>query len=101
MGTIRHRLELAPKDALENFMSPVEESLMHLYYLYHKSLKKLRELRCLFKDLKGDFEMYGDGIKPLKSSRTCWIDHRIPAMGRHVDKFGLYTRHLREFIDNN
>ena len=27
--------------------------------------------------------------------------YRIRAMGRLVDKFGLYTRHLREFIDNN
>ena len=45
--------------------------------------------------------MYGDGIKPLKSSGTRWIDHRIRTMGRLVDKFGLYTRHLREFIDNN
>ena len=50
-----HRLELALKDALGNFTSPVDEFLMHLYYLYHKSSKKLRELKCLFKDLKGDF----------------------------------------------
>ena len=43
--------------------------------------------------------MYGDGIKPLKATGTRWIDHRIRAMGRFVDKFGLYMRHLTEFID--
>ena len=94
-----HRLELALKDALKDFTDPVDESLMHLYYLYHKSSKKLRELKCLFKDIKGDFEMFGDGVKPLKATGTRWIDHRIRAMGRLVDKFGLYTRHLKEFID--
>ena len=31
-----HRLELALKDALQDFTTPVDESLMHLYYLYHK-----------------------------------------------------------------
>ena len=94
-----HRLELALKDALKKFTDPVDESLMHLYYLYHKSSKKLRELKSLFKDIKGDFEMYGDGVKPLKATGTRWIDHRIRAMGRLVDKFGLYTRHLKQFID--
>ena len=94
-----HRLELALKDALSDFTNPVDESLMHLYYLYHKSSKKLRELKCLYDDIKGDFEMYGQGVKPLKSTGTRWIDHRIRAMGRLVDKFGLYTRHLKEFID--
>ena len=92
-------MELALKDALKDFTDPVDESLMHLYYLYHKSSKKLRELKCLFKDIKGDFEMFGDGVKPLKATGTRWIDHRIRAMGRLVDKFGLYTRHLKEFID--
>ena len=71
---------------------------MHLYYLYHKSSKKLRELKALFKDIKGDYEMFEDGVKPLKSTGTRWIDHRVRAMGRVVDKFGLYTRHLKDFI---
>ena len=61
-----HRLELALKDGVGDFTSPVDESLMHLYYLYHKSSKKLRELKCLCEDLKEDFEMYGDGIKTIK-----------------------------------
>ena len=49
-------------------------------------------------DLKEDFEMYGDGIKPLKATGTRGIDHRIREMGRFVDKFGLYTRHLTSLL---
>ena len=56
-----HRLELALKDALGEFSKPVDESLMHLYYLYQKSSKKLRELKLLFQDIKGEFEMFGEG----------------------------------------
>ena len=44
---------------------------MHLYYLYHKSSKKLRELQYIFKDLQNDFEMYGDDAKSLKSTGIC------------------------------
>lgn len=39
--------------------------------------------------------------KPLKSTGTHWIDHRIPAMGRLVAELGLYTRHLKEINDDN
>ena len=51
----------------------------------------LREHKKLFKDIKGDFEMFGDGAKPLKSTGTPWIHHRLRAMERVIEKFGLYT----------
>ena len=35
-----HRLELSLKDALKEFIEPVETSLRHLYYLYNNSSKK-------------------------------------------------------------
>ena len=93
-----HRLELALKDALADFTKPVDESLMHLYYLYHKSPKKLRELNKLFKDIQNDFEFSGQGVKPVKATGTRWIDHRIRAVSRVIDKFGLYSQHLKKFI---
>lgn len=93
-----HRLELAIKDALKEFLEPVEASLLHLYYLYTKSSKKHRELKILYQDLKDQFEMYGGGVKPVKSSGTRWIDHKVRAMGRVVEKFGLYVQHLKENI---
>ena len=93
-----HRLELAIKDALNEFLEPVDTSLLHLYYLYTKSSKRYRELKNLFKDLKDEFEMYGGGVKPVKSNGTRWIDHKVRAMGRVVEKFGLYVQHLKENI---
>ena len=42
-----HRLELAIKDALKEFLEPVETALRHLYYLYTKSTKKYGELKSL------------------------------------------------------
>ena len=35
-----HRLELALKDALKDFIDPVDESLLHLFYMYKKLSKK-------------------------------------------------------------
>ena len=72
-----YRFELALNDALSDFASPVDKSSMHLYYLYQKSSKKLQELKCLYQAIKGDFKMYGEGVKPLKATGTRWIDHRI------------------------
>ena len=34
--------------------------------------------------------MYGEGVKPLKVTGTRWIDHRIRAMGRLVDKVTMH-----------
>ena len=73
---------------------PVDELLMHLYH--HQ---ELQELKCLYQAIKSDFEIYGEGVKPLKATGTRRFDHRIRAMGRLVHKVGLYARHMKEFID--
>ena len=93
-----HRLELSLKDALKEFIEPVDTSLRHLYYLHMNSSKKHRELKSLYKELKGEFEMYGSGVKPLKALGKRWIDHKVRAMGRVVEKFGLYVQHLKDII---
>ena len=38
--------------------------------------------------MKDEFELYGDGIKPVKATGT-WIDHQMQAMHRLVDEYGL------------
>ena len=76
-----HRLELTLKDALNDYMEPVETSSMHLFYLYKQSSKKHRELKNLYELLQGQFEMFSAGVRPLKTSGTWWIDHKIGAMG--------------------
>ena len=58
-----HRLELALKDALKEFVEHVDTSLMHLFYLYKKSSKKHQELKNFYHLLEGQFEMYSSAIK--------------------------------------
>ena len=48
--------------------------------------------------MKDEFEMYGGGIKPVKSTGTFWINHQIRAMQHFIDKYGLYCRHLQHAI---
>ena len=86
-----HRLELALKDASKEFIEPVDTSLMYLFYLYEKSSKKHRELENIYHLLKGQFEVYSAGVQPLKLTGTRLINHKIAAMGRAIDKSGLYT----------
>ena len=89
-----HRLELALQDSLKDFMAPVDESLRHLFYLYQKSSKKVRELKKLYELLCPMYEMYGASIKPTKATGTRWIDHKLRAMRQVVNKYGLYVSHL-------
>ena len=48
--------------------------------------------------MKVQFEMYGDGVRPTKATGTGWIDHKIRAIERVVDKYGLYCQHLQHAI---
>ena len=50
---LAHRLELALKDALKGTLFPtIDEMLLLLYYLYHKSPKKCNELNEVAASLK-------------------------------------------------
>ena len=93
-----HRLELTLKDGLKMHTPPVDKSLMHLFYLYKNSSKKHRELKNLYQLTKGQFEMHGDGVGGLKIAGTRWIDHKICAIERVVNKYGLYCLHLQHAI---
>ena len=70
-----HHLELAFKDTLKDSIAPVDESLMHLYYLYKKSSKKHRELKNLYQLTKDQYQFHGDGVRPVKATGTQWIDN--------------------------
>ena len=54
-----HQLELGLKDSLKDYISPIDESLLHLFDLYKYSSKKHRELKNLYQLVKDEFEMYG------------------------------------------
>ena len=40
--------------------------------------------------------MYDSGLKPLKGGGTRWIAHKLKAIGRLLEKFGLYVGHLKD-----
>ena len=92
-----HRLELALKHALKEYMEPVDKILTHVYYLYTKSPKKHCELKNLY-ILKGEFKMYTSGVRPMKAICTRWIDHKLMALDRLLRKFQLYYVHLNDIM---
>ena len=92
-----HRLELAQKDALKEYVEPVNKMLIHLYYLYTKSSKKHRKLKNLY-ILKGEFKMYTSRVRLMKATGTRWIDNKLIALDRLIGKFRLYCVHLNDII---
>ena len=93
-----HRLELALKDALKEWMDPITTYLQNLYYLYEKSSKKLRELKKLHELLKEIYEFDDERVKPHRAAGTRWIAHKLEALQNMLDKYGLYMQHFENII---
>ena len=95
---LAHRLELAVKDALKSTLfDNVDDMLMRAYYIYKRSPKKCRELEEIVTSLKqclDDGDMPDKGNKPIRACGTRFIDHKVAAMNRFVDRFGAYLSHL-------
>ena len=70
------------------------------WHIYSISIQtpqhKHRELTSLYQEVKGQYEMYDSGLKPLKGGGTRWIAHKLKAIGRLLEKFGLYVGHLKD-----
>ena len=78
-------------------MGPVDKMLTHLFYLYTKSSKKHRKLMNLY-TLRGEFEMYATGVRPIKATGTRRIDYKLQAVDFLIEKFGLYCVHVNDII---
>ena len=93
-----HCLEFVLKEDLKTYTSPVGESLMHLFHLYKNSSKKHRKLKKAISVNERSIW----NLRSTKAGRTRWIDHKICAMERAVNKYGLYCQHLQyEITDKN
>ena len=69
MWCVAHKLELTLKDTLSGTVfDNVDDMLMKLYSLYHKSPKKMHELKQL-RDLL-DFHSEEGAVKPKRASGT-------------------------------
>ena len=67
-----HHLELALKDGLKMYTSPVDKSLMHHFFMNKNSYKKHRKLNNLYQLMKGQFELYSDGVNESNQDQMDW-----------------------------
>ena len=89
-----HRLELALKDVLKEWMDPITTCLQNLYYLNEKSSKKFRELKKLHELLKEIYEFDGERVKPHRAAGMRWIVHKLEALQNMPNKYRLYMQHF-------
>ena len=52
----------------------------------------------MHEQLKEVYEFESGTLKPLRSTGTRWIIHKLPAIHLIIDKFGLYMRHLDDMV---
>ena len=69
-----------------------------LYYLYEKSPKKCRELEEIASSLKECLErsewFSGRGLRPVRTSGTRFVSHKVAALNRFTNRFGAYLCHM-------
>ncbi len=106
---LAHRLELALKDSLKDTLfSVIDEMLLRIYYLYHNSPKKCRELDDVVQALKMCLEEEDDDVprsnlrsnRPLRACGTRFVGHKVAALNRLIQRFGAYLAHLTTLIND-
>ena len=96
-----HRLELACKDAFtSSLFTDINEMLLRLYYVYHQSPKKSRELSAIANELKEVFHMPKGGRLPVRCHGSRWISHKRNALQRILDGYGGYVTHLAALAED-
>ena len=50
--------------------------------------------------IKKTMEFHDSPAKPVCASGTRWIAHKVSAMKRIVDKYGVYVQHLEHVSSN-
>ena len=100
MWSLSHRVELWIKDALSDWIKPVEVNLQYLHYMYGESSKKIRELKELFSILNEVYVFENQEVKPHRATGTRWIAHKLKSLKNYIDKFGLYIHHIENILAN-
>ena len=91
-----HRLELAAKDAFKNtYLDEVSNMLMNIYYVYHKSPKRLRDLRTVAE------EMDEQVTKPEKAHGTRWLQHKKRAVKVLLNCYPVLVGHFQSLAEAN
>ena len=95
---LAQKLELGIKDALSDWIKPVEVNLQYLYYMYEKSSKKPRELKELFSILTEVYVFENQEVKPHRATCTRWIAQKLKSLKNYTDKFGLYIHNIENIL---
>ena len=102
MWCLAHQMELAIKDALTGTAFDVlDKMLLRLYYLYEKSPKKYRELEEIVSDVKQCLQFDDGGNKPVRTSGSRWITHKLSALRRVLSRYGAYTNHIATLSEDS
>lgn len=88
-----------------SLFSAVDEMLLRVYYLYENSPKKCHELDqviaafrlCLEPD---DLPSEG-GNRLLRACGTRSVSHEVVAIGRLIDRYGVYLAHLTTLTEDS
>ena len=66
--------------------------------MYETSPKKCRELQEIIEELRACLEPselpLKGGNHPLRACGTRFVAHKVAALGRVIDRFGVYLAHL-------
>ena len=90
------------KDSLTcSLFQDINEMLLRLYYLYHNSPKKSKELEAIGEDLKQVYCIPKGGNLPVRCQGTRWINHKRRALQRIVDRYGVYIMHLNALVSDS
>ena len=68
----------------------------HIYFIYFQTPKKNKELKSLYQELKGWYQMCDSRVKPLTGHGTRWIYHKLWAMGSYSK--GLFVVHFKDYM---
>ena len=60
--------------------------------------KKIRRVKAVALTLKESYVFENDSVHPEKACRTRWTDHKMKAMKKLNNKFGVFAIHLENVI---
>ena len=75
--------------------------LLRLYYHYEKSPKKCRELEEIIADLKECMSFDDAGVKPVRSSGSRWVSHKLNVMKCVLLKLWSCTNHIAALSEDS
>jgi hypothetical protein len=92
---LNHRLELAAKDAFSGtYIDEILTMLTNLYAMYHRSPKRMRDLKALADIMEEHITM------PQKANGTRWLQHKRRACDSLIRSYNVIVTHLENSAED-